>query len=210
MTRAGTSSRSATGRARPLEIREASATRFGVSQVAPIQKMLQPQRRVRYLKIIAIFKLLKGALLLSVGISLLFLNSRTRWLDAITDWAGDELALVHSRPALYLLSKLQDVVAGGQLRVTGLISLFYAAVLFTEGTGVYLQQRWAELLMVFATATLIPFEMRHVWHSPSAVAILILAANCFIVWFLYRVLRREKREERAAPAADEGAVLEIR
>ena len=170
--------------------------------------MLQPQRRARYLKIIAVFKLLKGVLLLSVGISLLFLNSRTRWLDAIGDWVDDELLLVHSRPALYLLNRLQDVVAGGQLRVTGLVALFYSAVLFVEGTGVYLQQRWAELLMVFATAALIPFEVNHVWHRPSAVAALVLVVNCFIVWFLYRVLQREKREERVV--SGDKAVLEIR
>ena len=181
-----------------------------MNDAAPIQKMLQPQRRVRYLKIIAVFKILKGTLLLSVGISLLFLNRRTRWLDAIGDWADDELLLVHSRPALYLLSKLQDVVAGGQLRVTGLVALFYAAVLFTEGIGVYLQQRWAELLMVFATAMLIPFEAHHFWYRPSAVAALVLAVNCFIVWFLYRVLRREKREERVAHSPEERAALEIR
>ncbi len=173
----------------------------------PAPKMLQPDRRARYLKIIAIFKLLKGALLLSVGISLLFLNSKTRWLDAIGDWAGDELALVHSRPALYLLSRLQDVVAGGQLRFTGLVSLFYSAILFTEGTGVYLQQRWAEFLMVFATAALIPFEIHHLWHRPTLIAGSVLAANCFIVWFLYRVLRREKHEP---PATVEREVAQVR
>jgi hypothetical protein len=169
--------------------------------------MLQPQRRIRFLKIIAIFKILKGLLLLSFGVSLLFLNSRTSWLDAIADWAGDELALVHSGPALFLLGKLQDVVAGGQLRVTGLVSLFYAAVLFTEGTGVYLQQHWAEMLMVFATGAMIPFEVLHLWHRPSLTAALIVAANCFIVWFLYRVLRREKRE---ATLPGEGALADVR
>jgi uncharacterized membrane protein (DUF2068 family) len=178
-----------------------------VKKSASIQKMLQPQRRVRYLKIIALFKILKGALLLTFGISLLFLNSRTGWLGAIGDWAGDELALVHSRPALYLLSKLQDVVAGGQLRVTGLVSLFYAAVLFTEGIGVYLQQHWAEMLMVFATGAMIPFEALHLWHRPGAVAAIIVALNCFIVWFLYRVLRREKREATVPPA---GEIVEVR
>ncbi len=172
--------------------------------------MLQPQRRIRYLKIIAVFKILKGVLLLSVGISLLFLNSRTRWLDAIGDWADDELLLVHSRPALYLLGKLQDVVAGGQLRVSGLVALFYAAVLFTEGIGVYLQQRWAELLMVFATAALIPFEVHHLCYRPGAVAALVLAVNCFIVWFLYRVLRRERLEGPATRPREESAAVETR
>lgn len=175
-------------------------------QSAPTTTNPHPDRRVRYLKIIAIFKILKGVLLLGVGISLLFLNSRTNWLDAISDWAGDELALVHSRPALYLLSRLQDVVAGGQLRVTGLVSLFYAAVLFTEGTGVYLQKRWAEFLMIFATAALIPFEIHHLLHRPSAIAATVLVVNCFIVGFLYFVLRREKQEPPAVAGREVAAV----
>jgi uncharacterized membrane protein (DUF2068 family) len=156
-------------------------------------KMLEPQRRERYLKLIAVFKILKGLLLLGVGVSLIFLNSRTHLLDRIGDWAGDELALVHSRAVHYFLNQLQDVVAGGQLRVLGLVSLFYSAVLLTEGIGVYLQQRWAEILMVCATAVLIPFEVRHLIFRPSVTAGIILAVNCFIVWFLWRVLRREKK-----------------
>ena len=181
-----------------------------MSDAAPIQEMLRPQRRVRYLKIIAIFKILQGALLLCIGISLLFLHSRARWLDAISDWVDGELMVVHSRAVLYLLNKLQDAVAGGLLRVTGVVSLFYAAVLFTEGIGVYRQRRWAEMLMVIATGALIPLELRHVWFSPNAVAILILAANCFIVWFLYRVLQREKREERVPRADEESLPMETR
>jgi uncharacterized membrane protein (DUF2068 family) len=96
------------------------------------------------------------------------------------------------------------------LRVTGWVALFFAFVLCTEGIGVYLQQRWAELLMVVATAAFIPFEVRHAWLHPGAVAILILVVNCFIVWFVYRVLRRERREEQDAPLAKEDTVLETR
>jgi uncharacterized membrane protein (DUF2068 family) len=166
--------------------------------------MLRPQSSGRYLKIIAVFKILKGFLLLSLGVSLLFLTRRPQWMDAISDWADDELLLVHSRAALYFLTRLQDVLAGNQLHATGLLALFYSAVLFTEGIGVYLEQRWAELLMVFATATLIPLEVRHLWHKPSATAIIVLVANCFIVWFLYRVLRRDKAEA-AKPAEREFA-----
>ena len=55
-----------------------------------------------------------------------------------------------------------------------------------------MQQRWAEFLMIFATAALIPIEIRHLWHRPGLPGVLILLANCFIVWFLYRVLKREK------------------
>jgi uncharacterized membrane protein (DUF2068 family) len=178
-------------------------------ETGTVPKMLRPQRRVRYLKVIAIFKILQGLLLASLGISLLVLHSRTAWLDAISDWADGELMLAHSRTVLFLLNSLQDVMSGGLLRVTGWVALFFAALLCTEGVGVYLQQRWAELLMVVATAVFIPFEVRHAWFHPGVVVILILAFNCFIVWFVYRCLRRETGEATQA-TAKRSEVVEIR
>ena len=160
--------------------------------------ILQGARRVRYLKLIALFKIAKGALLLVLGVSLVFLNARTRWIDALSNWTADEILLEHSKAVAYLLHKLQAMLAGGTLRATGFLALFYSAVLFTEGIGVYMQQRWAELLMIFATASLIPLEVRHLWHRPGLVGALILLANCFIVWFLYRVLKRDKAKPHTA------------
>src|ERR1700759_1864821 len=159
------------------------------------------EHSARYLKLIAVFKILKGAFLLALGISLIFLNSRTRWMDSIAVWATDELLVVHSKWLHYLLNQLQRALTGGHLRATGLLSLFYSAVLFTEGIGVYLQKRWAELLMVIATSLLIPLEIHHLFVRPSLAAVIILIVNCFIVWFLYRVLRRERpRPKATAPA----------
>jgi uncharacterized membrane protein (DUF2068 family) len=161
--------------------------------------MLQGARRVRYLKVIALFKIGKGALLLLAGASLLFLNTRSLWMDALSNWTADEILLEHSRTVAWLLHRLQAVLADGAVRATGFLALFYAAVLFTEGIGVYMQQRWAELLMIFATASLIPIELRHLWHRPGFVGAVILVANCFIVWFLYRVLKRDRPEAQIAP-----------
>ncbi len=170
-----------------------------MSDPTHVPAILQAPRRVRYLKLIALFKIAKGVLLFVLGFSLLFLNARDRWLDTISNWADEEILLVHSKAVHFLLSKLQDVLAGGALRATGLLALFYCGILFTEGIGVYMQKRWAELLMIFATGALIPLEVRHLWHrlmghGPILAALLILLANCFIVWFLYRVLKREKAE----------------
>src|SRR5438132_9020107 len=105
--------------------------------------ILQGRRRVRYLKLIALFKIAKGILLLVLGVSLLFLNAQAEWVKNLSDWAGDEILLKHSKVVHYLLNRLQAVLAGGGVfRATGFLSLFYAAVLFTEGIGVYLQKRW--------------------------------------------------------------------
>lgn len=177
-----------------------------MSKTGAVPAILRQKNRVRYLKLIAVFKILKGLFLLSLGVSLIFLNSRTRWMDAISDWADDELLVVHSKTLHYLLNQLQNALAGGHLRATGLLALFYSAVLFTEGTGVYLQKRWAELLMIFATAALIPFEIIHVSVRPSLGAFVILAVNCFIVWFLYLVLRRKPNH---APAPVEREVARV-
>ena len=164
--------------------------------------ILQGQRRVRYLKLIALFKIAKGVLVLVLGASLLSLNARTRWMDALSNWTADEILLEHSKAIAYLLHKLQAVLAGGALRATGFLALFYTAVFLTEGIGVYMQQRWAEFLMIFATAALIPIEIRHLWHRPGLPGLLILLANCFIVWFLYRVLKRDKTKVRAVEPSE--------
>ena len=169
-----------------------------------VPAILQEPRRVRYLKLIALFKIFKGVLLFLLGFSLLFLNGRPAWLDQISEWADDQLLLAHSKYVVFLLNKVQEMLSGGALRATGILALFYCAVLFTEGIGVYLQKRWAEFLMIFATGALIPLEIRHVWHRlifhrPVFAPVILLLANCFIVWFLYMVLRRDKVEKHAAP-----------
>ena len=164
--------------------------------------ILQGTRRVRYLRLIAIFKIAKGVLLLVLGVSLLFLNARTGWMDGLSNWIADEILLKHSKPIAFLLHKLQVAIVGGTLRATALLALFYSVILLTEGIGVYMQQRWAEFLMIFATATLIPIEIRHLWHHPDLIGVLILLANCFIVWFLYSVLKRDRATEHVPQARE--------
>jgi uncharacterized membrane protein (DUF2068 family) len=174
-----------------------------MSDPTHVPAILQGGRRHRYLKIIALFKIAKGFLLFVLGFSVLFLNSRPVWLDQISDWTEDQLLLHHTKAVVFLLNKLQEVVTGGgALRATGFLALFYSAVLLTEGIGVYLEKRWAEFLMIFATGALIPLEIRHVWHrlivhGAILVPLLLLVANCFIVWFLYLVLKRERPHDHS-------------
>src|SRR5438105_6040167 len=100
-------------------------------------------------------------------------------MDNISDWVADEILLKHSKVVHYLLNRLQAILAGGGLlRATGFLGLFYSAVLFTEGIGVYLQKRWAEYLMVFATGELIPLEVRYFYFRRSIVSVIFLASHC--------------------------------
>src|SRR5213592_2646802 len=84
-----------------------------MSNPAHVPAILQEPRRHRYLKLIALFKIAKGVLLLLLGVSLVFLNARTRWMDALSNWTADEILLEHSKVIHYLLNKLQAVLQGG-------------------------------------------------------------------------------------------------
>jgi len=154
--------------------------------------------RVRYLKLIALFKMAKGVLLLVLGVSVLFLDTRTRWTNAILRWIANEILLQHSRLVAYLLHELETALTGGRLRAVGLLALVYAALFFTEGVGVYMRQRWAAWLMLVECAVLIPIELHHLWDRPGFVGALILLANCFILWFLYIVLKRDSLNAQVA------------
>jgi hypothetical protein len=41
-----------------------------------------------------------------------------------------------------------------------------------------------------------------IFHRPILAPILLLLANCFIVWFLYYVLKREKKEHQHEPTKE--------
>src|SRR5207249_6299064 len=86
-----TSWKSALAQIRSLQSETSSANSSIMNDPAHVPAILQKPRRVRYLKLIALFKIGKGVLLLLLGFSLLFLNSRPVWLDQISDWADDQL-----------------------------------------------------------------------------------------------------------------------
>src|SRR5262245_44536629 len=158
----------------------------------PKSPISQGARRVRYLKLIALFKIVKGVLLLVLGVSLLSLDARSAWTNASLKWIANEILLQHSKVISYLLHNLQTILSGGARHATAFLSLFYAALFFTEGIGVYMQQRCAALLIIFECAAFIPVELHHLWHRPGLVGALILLANCLIVWFLCVVLKRDR------------------
>ena len=65
----------------------------------------------------------------------------------------------------------------------------YAALLGTEGVGLYLRRPWSRWLTIAATGSLIPIEIYEVLRELHLLRVLILAANVAIVVYLAR--RRE-------------------
>jgi uncharacterized membrane protein (DUF2068 family) len=90
---------------------------------------------------IAVFKIVKGLLLLAVGIGAIKLLHRdlaetiTRWVEILR--VDPDNRFIHG-----VLTKVLAVTPQ-QLRAASAGTLIYAALLFTEGIGLLLRKRWA-------------------------------------------------------------------
>lgn len=147
------------------------------------------------LRLIALFKLLGGALLASVGLAAL------RLLDPelgarFTDWVRG-IALDTDRR---VIQHAAEAVLGLSTRRLGGIAVAafsYSGLLLTEGVGLWYAQRWAEWLTVAVTASLLPFEGWALTHRVTLVRVVALVVNVAIVVYLVRELkRRPVREAR--------------
>jgi uncharacterized membrane protein (DUF2068 family) len=142
-----------------------------------------PLARFGMLRTIALYKLLKVIILLLAAWGEVRLHDSTL-VARILSWLSQRPhGLEHD-----LVTRGIEWFSGlsaERVHQVRLITLTYAAVFAVEGTGLWLQRRWAEWLTVVITASLVPLELWELIHSPSLGASLVLLANCLIVGYLY-------------------------
>lgn len=143
------------------------------------------------LVVIGIFKLIKSALLLGLGVGLILGRDRdlgqvaSNWIDAV--WI--------SRPMFdSLLSKLSSLDQR-TLEHVAAASFVYSALLLIEGIGLCRKKRWAEFLTVAITASLLPFEFYELIHHLTATRVGITVVNAVILWYLLRQLVRPRDQD---------------
>jgi uncharacterized membrane protein (DUF2068 family) len=147
-----------------------------------------PPRHNRVLELIALFKLVKAALLTAVGLGALRLVHEDialladRWMAALTSnvW----------RHLLVEVAERASALSPAGLHLLGIGAFLYAGLFVTEGVGLWLEQRWAEYLTAIATATLIPLEVRELWLRLTVPRVSALVINLAVVAYLVRQLRR--------------------
>ena len=158
----------------------------------------QHSRVIDGLRLIALIKFLKAALLLATSYGLykllnpVLVDHLHEWLNSLTDTFERRLL----ERGLDWVDELGTARMHGILVVTGV----YTTILVNEGIGLWLHKTWAEWLTVLASASLIPFELWHLFfgksHSPPAVLV-ATTLNVVIVIYLARQLRRTYRLRRA-------------
>ena len=157
----------------------------------PVNQRKPPPRHRHHfgLGLIAIFKLIKGTLLLAATIGVLELLSHDA-SASVEHW----IMVLRMDPDNKYIHRLLERLANldpRDLRAVSAGSFFYSALLLIEGVGLWFEKRWAEYLTVMATSSFIPLEIYELAKRLSTIKFLVLGINLVIVWYLVRTLRRK-------------------
>src|SRR6059058_5492272 len=110
--------------------------------------------------------MVRGVLLLAAGVYLLFhLKSD---FGRLADHAIRAIELDPRRAFLHRIVAYLHHLHASELRIAALFALGYGALELVEGTGLWLDQLWAEYLTVIATALLLPLELYELVRKPTA------------------------------------------
>jgi uncharacterized membrane protein (DUF2068 family) len=155
--------------------------------------MSQREHTSRGLLVIAAFKLLKGLILLAVGIGALTLIDRN--LAAIVEHWVNVFRVDPNNHYLHKLLERCTDLSPQRLRELSFGTFFYAALLLTEGVGLALGKRWAEYFTIIATSSFIPLEIYEIFHHANITKVVVLLINVAVVWYLVLELRRYRGTE---------------
>ena len=140
------------------------------------------------LLLIGLFKLLKGLLLVAVGVGALKLLHKD--VAAVIDHWVQLLRVDPDNRFIHRLLLKVISVSPRQLKELSVGTFFYASLLLTEGVGLLMRRRWAEYFTVITTAVFIPLEVYELVHKLTPVRIAITLLNVAIVWYLVRRIRK--------------------
>ena len=140
----------------------------------------------RLLRLIAVFKFFKAALLIALGIGLFKVLHKDlgdvleHWCEALRLDPGSHFVNVALEKAMNASPQ--------QIKKLGLGSFLYAGLFLAEGTGLWLRKRWGEWLTVIITSSLVPVEIyeiyRHFSYAKVGVLVLNVAIVIYLIWHM--------------------------
>lgn len=148
------------------------------------------------LAVIAVFKVVKGLLLLLLGLGLLKLVHAE--IATLFSLLIEALHLNADSRIIHTLVLKVDALQPHTVLVAAVVSLGYAGLLLLEGVGLWLERSWAAYLTVISTSLLLPFELYEVVERVSLLRVGVLALNLVIVFYLVSQLRHHALRSRAA------------
>src|ERR1700721_4796028 len=148
----------------------------------------------RVIRLIALFKLLKSALLVAVGMSALHLLHKD--VASVAEHWVKRLGLdPGNRYVDRALQKIGDLTPD-KIKTLGIGSFIYAGLFLTEGIGLWLVKRWAEWFSVIITSSLIPVEIYEIYRHPSLIKSWVVIFNIAVVGYLIYRIRNKRGKVR--------------
>jgi uncharacterized membrane protein (DUF2068 family) len=146
------------------------------------------------LRTVAIYELVKGLLVLIVGLGCLSLVGKD-----VQVAAEDILKHLHLDPAWHysrVFIEVSATLTDTRLRLIALAAGGYAIVRIVETYGLWCGKRWAEWFAVISAGLYVPFELVHLWHHPTALSLAVIIGNIVIVIYLARLLMDQYRARK--------------
>ena len=175
-----------------VEDKQLSAATETEENAGPSPWHARRRKHDRGLWLIALFKLVKAALLLVVAIGALKLIH-----DDVAQTVAGWVASIRIDPENRFIHRLFVKLAqidDRKLEAISAGSFFYATLLAVEGVGLWMEKRWAEYLTVIATASFIPLEIYEIVERLTVTRVLLLAFNIGVVIYLIKKLRERNGE----------------
>ena len=137
---------------------------------------------MKALTLIAIFKLIKAALLIALAIGAISVLHKD--VAEVLTYRIGELGVDPQGRYMQRFITLAGFATPRRVVMVSIGSFFYAALFATEGIGLLLEQRWAEYFTAIVTASFLPIEFYELSHHPTLFKMLVIAANIAIVIYL--------------------------
>ena len=133
-------------------------------------------------RLVAVFELAKGLLVLLVGFGAIFLVHKDVW--DVAEAVLSALKVNPDRHYAQVFLNLTEHVTDTKLWATAVGTALYCAVRFVEAYGLWRGYPWGEWFAVLAGALYIPFEVYELVRRTDLIHWAVLALNLAIVGYL--------------------------
>ena len=148
------------------------------------------KKRNRWLELIAVYKLLQAALLVSVAVGVLKLLHKYV-ADVLTNIALGLRMNPEGRLVGFLLDKAA-LLDDHKLRQISLFLFLYAGLGLLEGIGLMMEKVWAEYFTSIITASFLPLEIFELMHRVTWFRVVLLILNLAVLAYLVSHLIRRR------------------
>ena len=148
-------------------------------------------------RLIAVFKFIKAASLLVIGIFILRMLRLDHNVHDVLHQFVNDMRLDENNHFIHGVLEKALGISPANLRWLSTGTLIYAILYGTEGVGLWLDQGWAEVMTIITTAGFIPVEVMEIIKAPTLVRTIIFAINVLLLIYICLRLRwriQAKRE----------------